>query len=258
LQNSQEHKALIIARRGLNTDLLIQEVSKNWEVIGVIYENAPSSLEVIRRRKKKIGFFKTMSQVSFMAFILPLLSSKKRNASLISELDLETIELDKSIISGIDNVNSDQLKEAVKDKKPDIVFINGTRIISEKTIDILGVPLVNVHVGITPRYRGVHGGYWALYDAKPDLFGVTIHYVDKGIDTGKIIDQEVIETSSKDNFKTYPLLQYMAGVRLIGKNHKLIKEGLSAEPRKLCKKHKLHYHPGFFQYLSKRISKGVK
>ena len=41
-----------------------------------------------------------------------------------------------------------------------------------------------MHAGITPQYRGVHGGYWAVVNNDPEHCGVTIHFVDKGIDTG--------------------------------------------------------------------------
>jgi methionyl-tRNA formyltransferase len=44
-----------------------------------------------------------------------------------------------------------------------------------------------VHAGITPRYRGTHGGYWVLLNNDPGHCGVTIHLVDPGIDTGSIV-----------------------------------------------------------------------
>lgn len=63
---------------------------------------------------------------------------------------------------------------------PDIVVVNGTRIINEETINCLHVPMINMHMGITPRYRGVHGTYWALTQGDKEHCGVTIHVIDKG------------------------------------------------------------------------------
>src|SRR5438093_9923670 len=44
------------------------------------------------------------------------------------------------------------------------VVVNGTRIISEAVLTASDAVFINMHAGITPKYRGVHGGYWALYN----------------------------------------------------------------------------------------------
>ena len=61
-------------------------------------------------------------------------------------------------------------------------MVNGTRIISSRVLDSIGCPIINTHAGITPRYRGVHGGYWALAEGHPEEVGTTVHLVDKGIE----------------------------------------------------------------------------
>ncbi len=50
-----------------------------------------------------------------------------------------------------------------------------------------------MHAGITLRYRGVHGGYWALAEQHPEWVGTTVHLVDPGIDTGGILAQSTFE-----------------------------------------------------------------
>jgi folate-dependent phosphoribosylglycinamide formyltransferase PurN len=67
---------------------------------------------------------------------------------------------------------------------PDLVIVNGTRIISKKVLSSINSKFVNIHVGITPKYRGVHGTYWALVNNDVENSGVTVHFVDEGIDTG--------------------------------------------------------------------------
>ena len=44
------------------------------------------------------------------------------------------------------------------------MILNGTRIVSKKVISSIGCLFINTHCGITPKYRGVHGGYWAIYN----------------------------------------------------------------------------------------------
>ncbi|MEO6347100.1 MAG: formyltransferase family protein, partial [Aquaticitalea sp.] len=112
--------------------------------------------------------------------------------------------------------------------------------------------------GITPKYRGVHGGYWSIANGDKENCGVTVHLVDSGIDTGGVLFQKTIETNPNDNFATYTYLQIGEGIQLMKQaifafiNGNLKgKEGRTTESN-------LWSHPTLWFYLRKRIFKGVK
>lgn len=46
---------------------------------------------------------------------------------------------------------------------------------------------VNIHMGISPYFRGSSCNFWALYDNRPDLVGATIHLLSQGLDSGPIL-----------------------------------------------------------------------
>ena len=46
---------------------------------------------------------------------------------------------------------------------------------------------INIHMGISPFYRGSSCNFWAMYDNRPDLVGATIHYLSETLDGGDII-----------------------------------------------------------------------
>ncbi|MBI3760641.1 MAG: formyl transferase, partial [Chloroflexi bacterium] len=74
---------------------------------------------------------------------------------------------------------------------------------------------LNIHAGITPRYRGAHGAFWAVYEGRPELAGVTVHLVDTGVDTGSIVAQTAIEIDPRsDTPRTLVAKQYLAGAPL--------------------------------------------
>jgi len=98
---------------------------------------------------------------------------------------------------------------------PSVVVVNGTRIISRPLLDALDCPIINTHAGITPRFRGVHGGYWALVQGTPELVGTTVHLVDQGIDTGGVLAQATFEPTRADTVATYPYLHLAAGLPLL-------------------------------------------
>ena len=70
--------------------------------------------------------------------------------------------------------------------------------------DILSIPssgFINCHAGKLPFYRGRNPLNWALINDEKD-FGITVHYIDEGIDTGNIIIQDVYKISNNDNYST--------------------------------------------------------
>lgn len=46
---------------------------------------------------------------------------------------------------------------------------------------------VNIHMGVSPYYRGSSTNFWALYDRRPQYVGATIHRLSRGLDSGPIL-----------------------------------------------------------------------
>ena len=106
-------------------------------------------------------------------------------------------------------------------------------------------------------YRGVHGTYWALVNRDIENSGVTVHFIDEGIDTGNIIKQRQVIPTSKDNFITYPVLQLAFGIELLIPSIKdfFIRDiPISKEKGES----KLYYHPTIWEYLYYRVVRKVK
>jgi len=104
---------------------------------------------------------------------------------------------------------------ALKRANPDVVVVNGTRIIAEKVLHSVPATFLNTHSALRPLYRGAHGGYWALVKKDRANCGVTIHVVDAGIDTAALFYPSRIEPGRADNFVTYPYLQLAAAIDLL-------------------------------------------
>lgn len=80
--------------------------------------------------------------------------------------------------------------------------------------------MVNIHPSLLPKYKGLNAVQQAL-DNNDNELGVTIHYVDEGMDTGEIIAQEKITIENLDE----PLESIMAKVHNI--EHELYVETLA-------------------------------
>ncbi|MFK8046421.1 MAG: formyl transferase [Crocinitomicaceae bacterium] len=250
--------AIIIATKGITTNLLFETLSEQLDVKSVLIEQKISKSIILKGRIKKVGLSKVLGQLMFVALVLPILkiNSNKKISKILTRYHLSNKSVPQQKIKEISSVNDRSIIDIVSKLNPDLIFINGTRIISGSILAKLPVKPINIHVGITPKYRGIHGGYWAKFYGDHHLFGTTLHHVDSGIDSGKIIDQSIIKSTVKDNFITYPILQYCEGLQMIKSNIKTIENPNYKTP--LTKESILFFHPTIWQYLQKRFTIGIR
>lgn len=254
-------KIVMLCSRGDSSYLVYNKLSECFSIEKVIIEDSVSTKNLLKRRIKKLGFLTVVGQVLFVSTVVPFLkkSTKNRKKEILEEygasVDDSAMMASNPVL--VDSVNDKECIETLKRINPDIVVVNGTRIISEEVLNCVNAKFVNLHAGITPKYRGSHGAYWALYNNDKENAGVTVHFVDKGIDTGNIIYQSTISITEKDNFTTYPLLQTCVGVE---DEIRAINDIMNGKV--ICKTvdlpSDLYSHPTVFQYFVKRIFYRVK
>lgn len=70
----------------------------------------------------------------------------------------------------------------------DIYIVFGSSFIKGELIDFLvGKRAINLHMGLSPFYRGSACNFWALYDNRPEYVGATIHLLSRGLDSGAML-----------------------------------------------------------------------
>lgn len=89
----------------------------------------------------------------------------------------------------------------LRDENIDIVILDWwPTIISPEAITSVNVGWVNMHPSFLPYGRGKHAYSWSILEKTPH--GVSIHFVDEGIDTGPILFQKEIEVQFTDTGQT--------------------------------------------------------
>jgi folate-dependent phosphoribosylglycinamide formyltransferase PurN len=89
----------------------------------------------------------------------------------------------------VHNLNSDAGVALVRSLKPDILAVCGTGLLQPRVFELAPRAAVNLHLGLSPRYRGSHCVFWPLYNGEPEWVGITVHRVDSEIDAGPILAQ---------------------------------------------------------------------
>jgi len=62
--------------------------------------------------------------------------------------------------------------------------------------------IINIHPSLLPRYKGLNA-YQRFFKSNDQFTGISIHYVDSGIDTGEVIVQEKIERIENENYENF-------------------------------------------------------
>jgi methionyl-tRNA formyltransferase len=85
------------------------------------------------------------------------------------------------------------------DDRPGIIIVwSYSMILPPPVLEVPPRGAVNVHGGPLPEYRGGHVAQWAIINGERD-FGVTLHYLDEGIDTGPIIEARRFPLEDSDD-----------------------------------------------------------
>lgn len=97
---------------------------------------------------------------------------------------------------------TDWLIGTVKSYAPDYILLAGyMRIVPPEFVSAFEGKIINIHPALLPSFKGLHGQRQALeYGVK--IAGCTVHYVDEGMDTGKIIAQRAVEVKDDDTEDT--------------------------------------------------------
>lgn len=99
----------------------------------------------------------------------------------------------------VDWINEQRVVDALREARPDVTVVMGTGIINDRVLEAAGDVVLNLHGGYLPDYRGNHCMFFALYNGDFDHVGTTIHFVDRGIDTGDILEVVVPALRTGDN-----------------------------------------------------------
>lgn len=109
------------------------------------------------------------------------------------------------------------------------------KLISRTVISFAQGGFINTHPSFLPYNRGKHFNFWALVEAAP--FGVSIHFVDEGIDSGAIVAQQAIPYDWEDTGETLYLKAAQSTFDLFKSTYPQIRSGaaIHREPQDLSK-----------------------
>ena len=91
------------------------------------------------------------------------------------------------LVKPVPHINHPDVLKLATALKPDLIAVFGTSLIRGALLRAGRLGIANLHGGLSPEYRGADCTFWALYNGEPEKVGCTLHWIDAGIDTGRLI-----------------------------------------------------------------------
>ena len=172
---------------------LIENLPNYVEIVGCIVSDVSPFGKKESFVTKALNTLNIFGLSFFLRYSVKFLKSKLSRSSvkdLMKEKKINIIELKKSI-------NSKDSLDILKQLKPDLLIsIAGNEIFKEDLINLAPKGCLNLHTAMLPKYRGLMPTFWALKNKEKHI-GVSVFFVDEGIDSGPIIFQEKVEVLDK-------------------------------------------------------------
>lgn len=190
-----------------NIDYLLNNMPSYAEVVAtVLFDVSPfgkkeSFVDKALKTYKVFGF-NFFIHYGFN-YVLNKFNPKKDVAKVLHNHSVPIIRLEK-------NVNNADSLNIISSYKPDLLIsIAGNQIFKKTLIDLAPLGCLNLHTALLPKYRGLMPSFWVLKNEERET-GVSVFFVDEGIDSGDILVQ-----------KTIPITPGMTQQALIKKSKRL-------------------------------------
>tara|TARA_B110000438_G_scaffold300432_1_gene352809 strand:- start:4424 stop:5035 length:612 start_codon:yes stop_codon:yes gene_type:complete len=164
--------------------------------LAIFISGSGSGMEALLcHQESKPCLHETTLIVSNIATVSGLGKAQAHNVKTI------TIELDMAILNKTERREAHEMAimAALQEHKIEAVVLSGyMRILSPLFVRTWSGRLLNIHPSLLPKYPGAHAHRDALADGAT-ITGCTVHLVDEGMDTGKILAQSQLEISPGDD-----------------------------------------------------------
>ena len=126
-----------------------------------------------------------------------ILSFRKKNHISISKLDDFQSKYSIPVIS-CSNLNDPVVIKGLQEIQPDLVVFTGGGLIRQEILSNSGNGVLNCHMGTLPPYRGMDVIEWPILEDHFDQIGITVHFMDQGLDTGDILQVRPIQANQDE------------------------------------------------------------
>ena len=134
-------------------------------------------------------------------------------------------------VQEVGNLNSARAADVLRECGATLGIVLGTRILKPSTFSVPAMGCINLHKGKVPEYRGMPPGFWELYDGVASA-GVTVHFVDNGLDTGDILASGTVPIAKHETPDSLCEKLHQEGARVLAEAVAALRDGTAMGVRR--------------------------
>jgi hypothetical protein len=180
-------RVVVLTRSNLQHRFVAAALAELPGIVGIVETAQPSVpfWKRVRRAYKRFGFAGMVSRGALK------LALKLSGEAARRETDLRKVLDEPRPVGGVPvfktvGVNSAETQKVLRNLNPDILCVYGTYIVSDATLSIARQLALNLHTGMSPRYRGADCEFWPIHNKEPNYVGATVHRCTSDLDGGAI------------------------------------------------------------------------
>ncbi len=155
-----------------------------------------------------------------------------------------------------DRLGDEACLQALRELRPDLAILAGADIVPAAVLEIPRLGTLNAHYGLLPHYRGMNVTEWSVYHDDP--VGVSVHWVDPGIDTGAILARTPITVAAGDTLADLRAKHRQAAAQLLVACSRSIAAGteqpISQQPQDGRQYYRMH--PELLRVVERKLQSG--
>jgi folate-dependent phosphoribosylglycinamide formyltransferase PurN len=257
IRETRSETVAMLIQPGPNPEIVVNAVRASFPNLVVIEEQPEPKSRFVRRRARKLGWVQALGQLATMVvsrFGKRFTASRARE--IVTAYGADTARDPAVRRIAVPSANSPECLAALDESKPAALLLVSCRMLTAGTLAAIDCPVLNLHAGITPQYRGLQGGYWSRIQSDAANFGTTVHLVDAGVDTGSVLYQQRLEPAAGDTMHTYPLLQTAGATGIV---LQALHDAVTGElkPLKIAAASRQWYHPPLWTWLWNGVTRGI-
>jgi len=199
---------------GKSFDYLFSNFPDHSKIIGVIISGfspfgKPKS--IIKRIIRSYNVFglKFFLRYAFKYIYATIFSRKYLIRNILKKYRINEIRLPNKNLNSLESINY------IKSLEPDLIIsISSNQIFKKQLIEIPKLGCLNLHTALLPQYKGLMPVFWALKNNESKI-GITLFFMDEGIDTGDILIQKTILIEKEDTLEKLIIKTKNIGMNLI-------------------------------------------
>ncbi len=153
-----------------------------------------------KRLLKKIWSKLFLKDNAYSGILNSIVSFRKNNNLTVKNIN-QFKEKGTKIIK-CNSLNDVNVEELLKSYDKKLVVFTGGGILRKNILDNAGDGIINCHMGILPKYKGMDLPEWCILEDAIEELGITLHFMDTGIDTGDILKSVKIPLANHTSIKS--------------------------------------------------------